>query len=79
MIAARPGSNQPQPGYQYSGILPKPTSSGNVDLSHIKPSNSGSVSLADAIARARSFAAEKGILEPDRSEWRYASRHFLMA
>ena len=41
--------------------LPQPSSSGNVDLSNIKPSNSGSVSLADAIARARGIAAEKGV------------------
>jgi far upstream element-binding protein len=41
--------------------LPQPTSSGNVDLSNIRPTNSGSVSLADAIARARGIAAEKGV------------------
>ncbi|KAL8855089.1 MAG: hypothetical protein Q9198_010900, partial [Flavoplaca austrocitrina] len=41
--------------------LPQPSSSGSLDLSNIKPSNSGSVSLADAVARARGFAAEKGV------------------
>ncbi|KAL8685851.1 MAG: hypothetical protein Q9218_007505, partial [Villophora microphyllina] len=41
--------------------LPPPSSSGSFDLNSIKPSNSGSVSLADAVARARGFAAEKGV------------------
>lgn len=41
--------------------LPQPTNSGSLDLSSIKPSSSGSVSLADAVARARGFAAEKGV------------------
>ena len=42
--------------------LPQPISSGSVDLSTIKPVSSGSVSIADAIAKARGFAAEKGVL-----------------
>lgn len=42
--------------------IPQPTNSGSLDLSNIKPVNSGSVSLADAIARARGIAAEKGVL-----------------
>ena len=41
--------------------IPQPTNSGSLDLSNIKPVNSGSVSLADAIARARGIAAEKGV------------------
>lgn len=41
--------------------LPQPSTSGSLDLSNIKPVNSGSVSLADAIARARGIAAEKGV------------------
>ncbi|KAL9012597.1 MAG: hypothetical protein Q9173_002639 [Seirophora scorigena] len=41
--------------------LPQPSNSGSLDLSNIKPSSSGSVSLADAVARARGFAAEKGV------------------
>jgi far upstream element-binding protein len=45
------------PGYG----LPQPTNTGSLDLSSIKPVNSGSVSLNDALAKARSFAAEKGI------------------
>lgn len=42
--------------------IPQPSNSGSLDLSNIKPVNSGSVSLADAIARARGIAAEKGVL-----------------
>lgn len=41
--------------------IPQPTNSGSLDLSNIKPVHSGSVSLADAIARARGIAAEKGV------------------
>ncbi|KAH6683082.1 hypothetical protein B0J14DRAFT_647303 [Halenospora varia] len=41
--------------------LPQPTSSGSVDLSNIKPVNSGTVSIADAIAKAKAIAAEKGV------------------
>ncbi|KAI9839514.1 MAG: hypothetical protein M1819_002139 [Sarea resinae] len=40
--------------------LPQPTNTGALDLSSIKPINSGSVSLTDAIAKARGIAAEKG-------------------
>lgn len=43
------------------GYLPQPTSSGSVDLSGIKPSSSGSVSIADAIAKAKSIAANRGV------------------
>jgi len=49
----------PQPaGYS----LPQPSNSGSVDLSAIRPSNSGSVSFADAIAKAKSIAADRGIV-----------------
>ncbi|OCK85767.1 hypothetical protein K432DRAFT_400025 [Lepidopterella palustris CBS 459.81] len=41
--------------------LPQPTNSGSLDLSAIKPVNTGSVSLQDALAKARGFAAEKGL------------------
>ncbi|TVY46404.1 Far upstream element-binding protein [Lachnellula occidentalis] len=47
----------PQGGYS----LPQPTSSGSVDLSNVKPVNSGVVSIADAIAKAKAIAAEKGV------------------
>ena len=49
------------PGAAQSYSLPQPISSGSVDLSSIKPVSSGSVSIADAIAKARGFAAEKGV------------------
>lgn len=40
--------------------LPTPSNSGSIDLSNVKPVHSGSVSLSDAVTRARSIAAEKG-------------------
>ena len=65
--------NQGAPGTNYPGgpssstpsnlnpgfSLPQPSSSGNLDLSNIKPISSGSVSLADAIATAQGKAAAK--------------------
>lgn len=45
------------PGYS----LPQPTHSGSLDLSSIKPASSGSVSIQDALAKARGFAAQKGL------------------
>ncbi|KZM21510.1 uncharacterized protein EKO05_0006247 [Ascochyta rabiei] len=47
----------PIPGYNF----PQPTTSGSLDLSAIKPVNSGSVSIQDALAKARGFAAQKGL------------------
>lgn len=41
--------------------LPQPSNSGSLDLSGIKPINSGSVSIAEAIAKARGIAAQKGV------------------
>ncbi|KAK8006221.1 hypothetical protein PG991_012518 [Apiospora marii] len=50
------------PPYAGGGYpLPQPSASGNFDLSTIKPVNSGTVSIADAIAQAKAFATEKGI------------------
>ncbi|KAK7948056.1 uncharacterized protein PG986_008942 [Apiospora aurea] len=42
-------------------LSPQPSASGSFDLSAIKPVNSGTVSIADAIAQAKAFATEKGI------------------
>lgn len=54
----QPQQYHPQPtGYS----LPQPTNSGSLDLSGIKPVNSGTVSIADAIAKAKAIAAEKGL------------------
>lgn len=55
---AMPTATPPQiPGYNF----PQPTTSGSLDLSAIKPVNSGSVSIQDALAKARGFAAQKGL------------------
>jgi far upstream element-binding protein len=45
------------PNYNF----PQPTHSGSLDLSAIKPVSSGSVSIQDALAKARGFAAQKGL------------------
>ncbi|KAJ4381342.1 hypothetical protein N0V86_003691 [Didymella sp. IMI 355093] len=55
---AMPTATPPQiPGFSF----PQPTSSGSLDLSAIKPVSSGSVSIQDALAKARGFAAQKGL------------------
>ncbi|SPO05289.1 related to P element somatic inhibitor [Cephalotrichum gorgonifer] len=61
-------SDQQQPGTSYppqahygapSGYgVPPPATTGAVDLSSIQPVNSGTVSIADAIAKAKMYAAE---------------------
>ncbi len=67
MYQDQPAYQQPpqahqQPGYQNSTYpLPQPTNSGSVDLSNIKPVSSGTVSIAEAIAKAKAIAAEKGV------------------
>ncbi|KAF1344358.1 hypothetical protein EJ07DRAFT_170082 [Lizonia empirigonia] len=54
------------PGFNF----PQPTTSGSLDLSAIKPVNSGSVSIQDALAKARGFAAQKGLAFEARQVWR---------
>lgn len=56
-------SQQPPNPYAAQGgySLPQPTNSGSVDLSSIKPVSSGTVSIADAIAKAKAIAAQKGV------------------
>ncbi|EAT84973.2 hypothetical protein SNOG_07507 [Parastagonospora nodorum SN15] len=55
---AIPAASPPaMPGYNF----PQPTHSGSLDLSAIKPVSSGSVSIQDALAKARGFAAQKGL------------------
>ncbi|KAI5457306.1 hypothetical protein BGZ63DRAFT_75715 [Mariannaea sp. PMI_226] len=67
-----PSNYQPAPGTSsygapgYGGGLPAPASSGSVDLSAIRPVNSGTVSIADAIAQAKAYAAEKGVASYER-------------
>ena len=56
------------PGVSYGGSgypMPQPSAAGGLDLSAIKPVNSGTVSIADAIAQAKAFATEKGISSYD--------------
>lgn len=50
--------------------LPQPSSTGSVDLSAIKPINQGSVSIAEAIAKAKSIAADRGY-EPRQAQGGY--------
>ncbi|EEQ84919.2 uncharacterized protein BDCG_08188 [Blastomyces dermatitidis ER-3] len=51
--------------------LPPPDNTGSLDISGAKPVNTGSVSIADAIAKARGIAAEKGIVhDPNRDSRR---------
>ncbi|TDZ38493.1 Far upstream element-binding protein 2 [Colletotrichum spinosum] len=62
-------SMPPQSAPPYGGggyALPQPSASGSLDLSAIRPVNSGTVSIADAIAQAKAFAAEKGVTSYDR-------------
>lgn len=60
MPGAPPGAPPPVPGY-----LPHPSNTGSVDLSAIKPISSGSVSIADAIAKARHIAENRGVQSYD--------------
>ncbi|KAK0638967.1 hypothetical protein B0T16DRAFT_462682 [Cercophora newfieldiana] len=59
-------SYQPPPSYPY----PQPSASGSIDLSTIRPVNSGTLpltgSIADAIAQAKQYAAEKGLTPYER-------------
>ncbi|KAL6710665.1 hypothetical protein ACN47E_007722 [Coniothyrium glycines] len=60
---AMPAATPPGiPGFNF----PPPTNSGSLDLSAIKPVSSGSVSIQDALARARGFAAQKGLAQDAR-------------
>lgn len=64
-----PGAMPPQPPsappQQAVSYLPQPSHTGSVDLSSIKPVSSGSVSIADAIAKARNIAENRGISSYD--------------
>ncbi|KAI1076524.1 hypothetical protein F5B20DRAFT_319631 [Whalleya microplaca] len=61
-----PPASQPAPYATGSYQLPQPSASGNFDLSAIKPVNSGTVSIADAVAQAKAYAAEKGLTSYER-------------
>jgi len=57
----QPPVNSPPTGY----ALPQPTASGSLDLSKIKPTASGRVSLNDALAKVKAKAAEMGVHRGD--------------
>ncbi|KAI1381370.1 hypothetical protein F4677DRAFT_123305 [Hypoxylon crocopeplum] len=59
--ATMPTATQPLPYNTGAYPMPQPSASGAYDLSAIRPVNSGTVNLNDAIAQARSFAAEQGL------------------
>ncbi|KAK0718997.1 hypothetical protein B0T21DRAFT_425299 [Apiosordaria backusii] len=51
---------------------PQPTSSGNIDLSSIRPDSTGALSLQEAIERARASATQAGFTPYDRQSAGYA-------
>ncbi|GAB7366615.1 hypothetical protein MBLNU230_g8600t1 [Neophaeotheca triangularis] len=60
------GGHMPMPAHSPSagpaqGYLPPPSNTGSVDLSAVRPANTGTLNIQDAIARARSIAAENNI------------------
>lgn len=62
-----PGQSYAPPGYGAPGQgLPAPASSGNVDLSAIRPVNSGTMSFDDVLSKARASAAQSGAQSYDR-------------
>ncbi|KAI8624579.1 hypothetical protein F5Y19DRAFT_308281 [Xylariaceae sp. FL1651] len=66
-----PHASQP-PSYPTGNYsLPQPSASGNFDLSAIRPVNSGTVNFADAVARAKAYAAEKGLTSYERPQGAY--------
>ncbi|KAG6006024.1 hypothetical protein E4U21_007450 [Claviceps maximensis] len=69
------------PGYVASGHLPAPAASGSMDLSAIRPVNSGTMNFDDIVSKARAYAAEKGATSYDRplvygSESRNSDRNY---
>jgi far upstream element-binding protein len=68
--SVQPGAYAPPPsapGYGSAGLgLPAPASSGNLDLSSIRPVNSGTMNFDDVMSKIRASAAEKGATPYDR-------------
>jgi far upstream element-binding protein len=58
-----PGSYAPPGAASY---LPAPASSGNLDLSSIRPVNSGTLNFDDVMSKIRASAVEKGVTPYDR-------------
>ncbi|KAG6005480.1 hypothetical protein E4U43_000585 [Claviceps pusilla] len=54
------------PGYVASGHLPAPAASGSMDLSAIRPVNSGTMNFDDIVSKARAYASDKGATSYDR-------------
>ena len=82
-VAAAPYAQAPPNPYPQQGVpyqqapsypYPQPAASGSIDLSAIRPVNSGTVPLADAIAKAKAFAAEKGVTPYDRPSGGYPAQ-----
>ena len=69
VMPVQPPSALPQQAY-----LPQPSNAGSVDLSQIRPVNSGSVSIADAIAKARNIASTQGLSSYDPRQQSAAPR-----
>ncbi|KAK4667586.1 hypothetical protein QC763_311410 [Podospora pseudopauciseta] len=59
-----PPAYQPPPPAAYS--YPQPTSSGNIDLSSIRPDSTGALSFQEAIERAKASATQAGLTPYDR-------------
>ncbi|KAK3315557.1 hypothetical protein B0H66DRAFT_346991 [Apodospora peruviana] len=66
-----PYASQPPP-YQQPYGYPQPSASGSIDLSQVRPVTSGTVPIADAIAKARAFATEQGLAPYERPPGGYA-------
>ncbi|KAI0541453.1 hypothetical protein GGR58DRAFT_20142 [Xylaria digitata] len=66
-----PPATQPQPYPPANYALPQPSTSGNFDLSTIRPVNSATVSFTDAVAQAKAYAAEKGLTSYERPQAAY--------
>lgn len=58
---AAPSSAAPPSTNAGGYALPQPDSTGSLNIGGAAPVNTSSVSIADAIAKARGIAAEKGI------------------
>lgn len=68
--SAQPPPYQGPPGVAGYGApghgLPAPAASGNVDLSAIRPVNSGTMNFDDIVSKARAYAADNGATSYDR-------------
>lgn len=62
-----PGQGYAPPNYGAQGSgLPAPASSGNVDLSAVRPVNSGTMSFEDVLSKVKASAAQSGAQSYDR-------------